>query len=718
MSFKNKLGAASTSPLSQVVAMVQSTVSAQNGTYDKSRVARAALSMENIDDSGVADLRTAVDGMKHAMEQIGASLFSDKKTQLSAAQTDAAVTISAIVGDIAQYMQAPTQHRMVSTESIGFVDARGVGDGFEKRVPAFEAYDEKDNRNAIVYSITYNLRSARQDEFGEAFFPTVVVAPDAVGFGVNIRLIQVYNDLKRDISGALDNYNKKNIINAVVDHTILKNDSTQIVPVKRAESAANFAAFGGKTILLDDEPIATGPLLPGKKFSLLAIGQTDTLLANGLMGPTDSIDSAISLKNIYIKVGADVIPFPVLNTPTANFVAAPQGNYRLQNLAYTNDSLLVNASTKRIDGSALTELNGVITNDLIVRLSVHASGSVNQETGDTIVYGNSVEVKSIQDATGAFLDLATAPAAAIVAKFAAGAGTIGGYDLESFRTNSNRRQRGQLLDTTFYTQYWAVPLRSPISVLRPVTADGQNDAADLGALITATQIRTSNAAVTTLLETATILNNFVDSRDTSGVTPEVLGIARLLVKPQYISDTLDMATAINSLTSHERAADTQAVLVNKLREMIYRMYRNSNFKAAADAQAGGQSATPTVIIGTDQILSRYLMIDGDLRTIGPDFNVKVVTTQDARMGGRIAIAFGYFEAGGENRPNAMHFGNMAWKPEATLVLPISRDGQISKELTVQPSFRHIVNSPILGMLEVSGIEDVIASKVSIDMSIV
>ena len=57
---------------------------------------------------------------------------------------------------------------------------------------------------------------------------------------------------------------------------------------------------------------------------------------------------------------------------------------------------------------------------------------------------------------------------------------------------------------------------------------------------------------------------------------------------------------------------------------------------------------------------------------------------------------------------------MAWKPELTLVMPISRNGQISKELTVSPSFLHIVNLPILGVIEVSGIEDSL-SRVPVHM---
>jgi hypothetical protein len=195
-------------------------------------------------------------------------------------------------------------------------------------------------------------------------------------------------------------------------------------------------------------------------------------------------------------------------------------------------------------------------------------------------------------------------------------------------------------------------------------------------------------------------------------------VGRFLVRPVYVKKTLDMATAINSLTSHERAKDIQAVLVNQIRDMAYNMHRDSNYKAAADAQAGGEAAAPTVIVGTDPVLARYLMVDGDFRTLGNEFNVKIVSTMDARMSGRIAVAFGHFDGTAENAPNALHFGNMAWKPELTLVLPISRGGQTSKELTVQPSFLHTVNCPILGWIEVSGVPDVIASNVPVTANII
>jgi hypothetical protein len=277
----------------------------------------------------------------------------------------------------------------------------------------------------------------------------------------------------------------------------------------------------------------------------------------------------------------------------------------------------------------------------------------------------------------------------------------------------NRRARGQLLDTTYYNQVYAVPLRSPITIPRPLTTGDANDSSDLAALITATHIRTSNAAVAELLKAQDMLAEFVSSNDGTAMSPEILGVSRYLVKAFYEHEIFDVRLAIDSLKSSDRPKDLQAALVNKLRDMAYRMYRDSGYKAAADAMAGGMSATPTVIIGTDPVLSRYLMEDGDFRTLGGDFNVKVVSTLNNQMTGKIIMSFGVFE-GSDGVPNPMHFGNMAWKPEMTLVLPIHRNGGNSKELTVQPSFLHVVNLPIMAALDVIGVSDVAASKVSVN----
>lgn len=713
---KNRPGSAHVAtPLDNLVAGIQSHLNSYGSSFATRAQAAGALSLESIDPVIANELGTACDNLNHALESIANEL--QISGQFNATQRAAGTAAGIIASDVGAFLRAPIKRDVIAQENMAFISPRG-GDAFDTRMKAaLEAYDEKENKNAVVYSVAYNMQAARQDEFGEAFYPTIVVTPDQVGFAVSIRLIQVYREVRRQTSGNLDKFNKQNIIKAVIDPTILRNDQMKIIPVYRDESKHHFVPatlVAPKDYDLEGTTIPSAPLAMGKKFSLLAISQTDALLETGLQDTTDSIDTAVVLKALYMQVGegldADVIKFNTARLPTATFNYAVQGNYRMMNLAFDNSSLMVNPATTTVAGAALadTVLATVGTGKYTVRLNVSVSGSVNLELADTSLFASDVTVVRVTDEDGNVISLEGVEGKAVVDAFATA--KVIGYDLDAQRTNLNRRMRGDLLDTTFYNQVYAVPLRSPITIPRPLTAGDANDSSDLAALITATRIRTSNAAVDELLRVEEILREFVNSKDSIHDSPEILGVARFLVQPHFEKAKIEVDKEIDSLRSFERAADIQALIVNKLRDMAYRMYRDSGYKAAADALAGGLSQVPTVIIGTDPVLARYLMVSGDLRTLGNDFNVKVVSTLNERMAGKIIMTFGVFNGETEGVPNPMHFGNMAWKPELTLVLPLHRNGANSKELTVQPSFIHITNLPIMASVEVTGIEDIVASK--------
>jgi len=717
---KQRIGSASVAtPLDNLVEGVRGALRNHGHSFVTPQVAKGAVSLESIDTNTQAELTSSVNELNAALEQIATEVGI--AAQLSTAQKQAGVVAGIVAGDIPGFLKSPIVRNVPAQENMAFISPTGGDFTADRMRPALEAYDEKENKNAVLYSVAYNMQAARQDEFAEAFFPTVVVTPDQVGFAVSIRLIQVYNDVRRQINGNLDKFNKRNIIQAVIDPSILRNDQLKIVPVYRDESKAHFvpaSLVAPKDVDLEGTPVTTAPLAMGKKFSLLAISQTEALLETGLQDTTDSIDTAVTLDALYMQLGtgadAKVVRFNTNRLPTATFTYAVQGNYRQMNLAFDNSSLLVNKNTKAVDGSVPSQLTDVVTDEYSVRLSVSVSGSVNLELADTNIFAGDVTVVRVTDKDGNVLSLDGAEGSAVVAAFASA--KMIGYDLGAQRTNVNRRMRGQLLDTTFYNQVYAVPLRSPITIPRPLTVGDANDSSDLAALITATRIRTTNAAIDELLRVKDILNDFVNAKDGLGDSPEILGVARFLVQPWYEHAELDVSKEVDSIKSFERAADIQSLLVNKIRDMAYRAYRNSGYKAAADALAGGMSAVPTVIIGTDPVLARYLTVSGDFRTLGDGFQVKIVSTLNERMKGKIVMSFGVFDTAGDGVPNPMHFGNMAWKPELTLVLPLHRNGANSKELTVQPSFIHITNLPIMFSLDVSGIEDVIASKVTLNVS--
>lgn len=698
------------SPTGRAVAEVRAMINENNSEI---RSIGNLFSLESLSETQVTELGTQVESWTESFQRIANDLGIEG---YRSSQGEAAAAILAGAGNIASFLSTTVVTTGQSTDNSTFVGMEGLADGMSKRAAAFEAYDEKDNRNAVAYSVAYNLIAGRQNPFGEMFFPTVTVTNDNVGVQVSIRLIQVYNDFKRETKGNLADYQKRNIVKAMIDGSILKNELTRIIPVVRAgvnEDKFAVTEFPAYQVINEGETITTAPLKLNTRFDLLALSQTDTLIANGLMDPTDSIDPAVELENIYMTVGADKLRLKVAGLAGANFVYSPQDLHRLQRMNFITTGVMLNKNTKQADGSALVDLAAIGTNDVVVFLRVGLFGEVNVEQGDTIVNQLELAVARVVDTTtGADVPLTSGVGATIVTAFADA--KVVGVDLRAYRTNLNRRQRGQLLDVTYYNQIWAVPLRSPITMLKPTNSDAQSDNSDLSALVAATFVRTSNEAVRVLLQTAEMLKSYVDNRiarpGSEYVTaPALFGVARFVVDPTFIGETLDVQAVINSIQSHEKARDTQAVLVNKIRDVAYRLYRDSGFQAAVDTQAAGVQGNPTVMIGTDPMTARYLQVDGESRLAGPDFEFRVVTSPDLRVQNKLIIALGYPEKN-QGEVNPMHFGNMLWSPEMVLNLPISRGGQISKELTVQPRFRHVVNVPVLGVVDITNLPQAATNK--------
>lgn len=707
-----------------VLESVKNLASNQGRSAQAARMASSLVSMESIDATTKSELTTAVGALHATLEGICVSnLPSNKagKASVSDAQMKAALYAGVMGGDIKAAVNAPLKSNVIATEGLSIVESDEQG--LENRRAAMEAYDEQSTSTTVAFSIAYNLAAARQDEFGEALFPTVVIPPDQAGMMMTIDLVMLQNDAKRQTTGAVEDFRRANVIRALTYPTLLQNDTTNIVPVFRdGENNDKFvdeALIAPLQIEMDNgEKITTSPLAMGVEFDILGLSQTDALLKAGVMDVTDSVDPGVSLKELFLKVtnadgsDTDVIRFNVADLPLTNFNYAVQGNYKDMVLNFDTSILTINKDTKQQDGSSASLLAPIVTGQYEVRLGITVSGKMNVQFGTTTAFTNKLSVVSVRQ-NNVNLDTKSG-AGKTIADIFKGAEFVG-YTLDAKRSNMNRRQRGQLVDTTTYRQYYKLPLLAPITVPRPHSAGEANDARDLNALIFTTHVRTSNAAVDKLLATADVLKAVVGTQARAGDSIEILGLARWLVDPQWDYRTYNAPTVTDSIKSHERAADIQASLVNMIRDMAYEMYQNSGYKPAADSQNGGMSAPPTVIIATDQEIARYLTVTGDLRTLGDHFPVKIVSTTNIKMRGKIFVTFGDFTTAEAGVPNVLHFGTMQYRPELTVVLPTARDGSYSKEITVSPSFRHHVNLPVLGQIDVSGISDVVNAKLPVNM---
>ena len=360
-----------------------------------------ALGLEDYSDDAVAagELATAITSLN--------SVVAGLEGDLTAAQKEAAVLAGAITGDIGRFLAT----------DVGMAPGTlAASNGIGRIAPALESYDEKENRAAAVYTVAYNLQAARQDAFGEAFYPTVVVAPDQQGYHIHINLVNLINGVRRKATGELENWNRHNIVNVIRNPGLINSTSTKIVPVFRAGNESKFvdaAILTPAATEVNGESVQTSALAIGKVFDLIDLSQTDLQLDQGHMDETDSIDTDILMKSIVVKVGDDVLKFPTTHLPGAQFHYPVQGDQQRMDVRLETDALSIGKNTKLVDGSALGDLAPIVTGDLVVYVKTTVTGSVVRDKGETEVNASAVRVVKIIDATGD-VHLPSSPAMAAI----------------------------------------------------------------------------------------------------------------------------------------------------------------------------------------------------------------------------------------------------------------------------------------------------------------
>lgn len=651
--------------------------------------------------------------------------FKSEGINVSVEQLAAGALVMSAVGNPADFNKKAMTYNVVSQEGIHVVpvDSASAGDyGYLEGTPSMEAFDNTNLTDFLTASVTYNIQAARQDAFGELFFRTVPLTPEHGGVDMSVRDRLVMNTTRHDSIGNPTNFKEKRLLQAAINHKILDNEPLTLVPEVRADgqNAQYFvpvAAVANRVVDLGNRTITTRPLVIGKEVNLIGVAQNTLMAKNGVANNTDSLDRTVGVQTIYIRTaaGGDVLSFDISNLPRSNFNKPAEGRGQEKVLTFSNRSLQLNAKTRLHSGADVTDaaLTEIVAQNLTVRLQVRLTGSVDLEYANAIVDGPAkVGIYSIMNARGEKL----AKDDAVYQAIATGLESmeVFAWEPKARLSNANKREEGLLLNSSEWTERYPVPLGQPLSIPSPLAEN--RPASDINDLIAAARLRNSNNAVTKLLEYADALESITLTEyhaDEYLDLPEIEGIGRFLVNPWFRRQKLKVNEIINSLKSHERLADLSAVLVNAIRDGVYDAYRDSNIKTALDVISGYTGEKVKVLIGTDPVLSRYIMTPGDTRTLADDLEFEKVSTMDARMKDKIIYTFG---RDGEGL-DPLNFGSHLWVTELIHHTQVHRDGANYREAMVHPRSRHVVHLPILGIIEVEGLNEVVNGRVDLPVAV-
>ena len=594
------------------------------------------------------------------------------------------------------------------------IESISVEDAFET-APALEGFDGQSLDSAVYMSFVYNFMASKQGAFAETFFPTVVIDPASSGIAVEANVINLVDEFTRASSGAPDKskFNRRSIVKELGNGTSLSASKNRLVPVSRVAAADVLET----TITFTDETsgtaITSSPIKPGVVVGLLGVSQTDEMLLKGSRDNTDSLDRRVNLTSLYYKLTGDdgasgtttqTFKADVSGKPHMGFTFTADGHNKDLTMSYSGDAITINTvGTTQIDGSASSILTALAANHTI-KLNVVLHGDGNTQDGDIVVYvSGSVTIAEIRDSAG---NLVTSGAVYDAIKAVTDTITIAGYTVEAYATNSNLRQRSQLIGVDVYTQIYTVPVRTGATILKSAIGnsyDNDDDLVRLGTQISITGAAMTQDAVSTLVNWSEMLYSV--TQDGSLTNIGVAGLAGHFVDAYYSGVAFNAANFVDSLSSKDRVEDIGGALTAKIRDEITKMCSSSNYLAAHEVINGPvENSKIGVVIGTDMRIAEYIN-EGGLN-FGENFDVRVVTSYNSLVAGKIFITFVDVSATRNQKVNPLGFGFTAWAPELSIDVVSSRSGVV-RELTSHPRFLHVAQLPVVSVITVTGIEDVL-----------
>lgn len=716
--------------LSQVMAKAKNDIAARKITNPKviAEYKAGITNVSNEADIPVASIaqysNTLEDTINSLISSIEFSLestgiyFTEAQRQAARAIAPYALAPSVYIDQMDKMKRSSAAGEYFANESAG-VDAM-VGTELAKSTLeqytalSTEAYDGQSLKNSIFFTIAYNLGAAKQDEFGEAFFPTITIDPLQFDVNISIEYTSIIEEFLRSTSGKAQEWKRTPVIKAIYDNKIFTADKNRVVPVYREDSNKELFLHEQKYVTeVSGESLLTAPLLFDKKLDILGISQTDSQLAKGTMDNTDALDGAVRLDKLYfsIKQGENTDVFlmdpSIYTTTTDNFTAAPQDHHKSMLLNYKARNFVVNISTlKTWNGGDSVVLQKAAESNrdnykLVFDIDVH--GELNVMQGDVRVNKPIATLVEIRDASNRVL--ATTDAAYTALKAFADSFEIVGYELEAYRTNSNLRTRGMLVSNDAYNHIYAVPFHAGVTALFPVSNQRgtDNDAGTLTSQVMMAGIYTSAYAVKKLTELANSLATHAEHGLLNGVK---IGVGSYLVDPWFNTESFDLSSIVDSTQSADRDEDIRQALRLKIRSEVMNMYTRSNYGAAFEVLRGNLGGKIGVIIGTDPVLMSLLVKDDNTFLLGENFEARVVSTLNPLVAGKIFITFGVFDDTRNTTPNPLNFGNCLWSPTLTFDVPKTTNGALSRELHNMPRFRHVVHLPILSVYNVNDVNKV------------
>lgn len=633
---------------------------------------------------------------------------------------------------------APTDKISIATEDNSTNSSIQYGTvnypvGYKERVNAtFESFANANQANtyAEIFS-SLNVGAALQEPFAECFFTTTPIKREEAGKVFEVAVPYRYDGVLASDFSPTSFFDKAvNLVDAMYTPEIVFSSSTRLQPQRTTSklSIDNTANYMAETVGVywpgvTNSTLAVKPIISGKTIDLF---DTDANTSSpAIEDALDSVSPALTIEKLVFKndlggaapVTGAIFAIDTRNTAGAQIVKNVTGGNESDYTLNLKGSIFLSSKTMNLAGTRLFA-SDILDDNTFVEIEYSAAGSINLRNRKLKVTVDAPTVKRaftvINGAQTAVALTATGNGqkiATIVTFFAGMENAAGktGYWPNGTRANGVARVAGILVDYKLSKWSAAVDFGSPISVVGSLLEAAQTGSAENNVETKVETMRQagysviSGQAVQRLLEHASVLEarygvagtvQYVRTRNDFDVP------SAHFCMPYFKRATVDATLIINSIKSSEKMMDIQAALLNFIRQEAYDMIRNSRIRAAWDIHNPGKNIN--VKIGTDTVISRYIIQSGDIRTLGSNVDCEIVATDNLAMKDKIIITIG-LPSEQSSAEDIMSFGKHFIAPETIFEINDSLASTFGgiKRTTWYPRNRHV---PMLNVMVVLDID--------------
>ena len=612
---------------------------------------------------------------------------------LTEAQEKAGVHAAAMADNPAEWAKKAIE----ATNEAQAINNTEDGVEFSDRV-VMEAFDDSNFKDAVGYSVVWNIVAARQSNAVENIWPTLTLEPQRSHIEAIVQFQVFHQEVRHKSTGDKVDFGRILMLETIVNGELLDDNIIKCVPVYEATvSDQHFidpTIIAHREVTVDGETVTTGPLLVGVEHGLLGLSQAAIGGLTGELNSASQLAPMPRMENLYVRITnkagkASVVRIDATVLSRGSFVGNQEGNIRDTSLNMNAPGLGLDAKTVDVTGApaeALAFLRTPAFQNHRLEYQLKVYGDCNLETGNTEIQPANGRISSIKirQAFGHF----SAEKDTVVAKELTDAISkieLIAYDIDASRTNIDRRQRGPLTNVTAEFEKYYVRLGSPISTIFPATEAQSN--VDLIAPMTATRIKNDFYGIKALFRYSEVLSGLAISNDATLPRAPIKAIGRHIMTPYYKHYVISAVDILDSNRSKNKLEDLQHAILNYMRDAIIRGMRDSKLELALQVQTGSADSKHTLAMITNQILGKYLFQLGDTRILGSLPYPVVADTHASELLGTYGSdeheLFIVPTLPG-TQANPLSFGHHLWKPELASTLQVTRDNSTNREIVVQP----------------------------------